>query len=387
MLALAFFAVLSPPDPVAANSQVAVILFFCSIAAVVPGPWQQPLLFISSHKDTLVPVISFFVLRLLLVIVAASLLQKLLRFDVRRFASLSAYAIPAMSLSLLVDHSSRQPVIDALSLSSATSHLMKACSSVLPASYRSILYSVLKLEQHRNTDAKIKESVASGEENAPLYFFTTIIALLILLPILWAAIKRCIASLNSATLQAIVISQLSATFVLPRVPELRSSVGCVLCVVQLLSAPYLRHRSLPFPTEKNRRMFIVCAVPIAMAYSSEGVELSVLLQTILDVRAVVVTALNRLRFSDSSNSEHCGKSSIRMFFFIFLVFLLASDILHFRVISTYVAEVAMRSFLLLANFNLTFISMFVLTWGANYDAGFPLLLVVVMTLLLPSLTG
>ena len=387
-LALAFFAVLASPAPAAASSQVAVILFFCSVAAVVPGPWQQPLQFVSSHKDTLLPGVSFFVLRLLLVVTVASLLQKLVRLDTLKFASLSVYVIPTMSLALLVDHSSRQSVIDALSLSSATSYLLKTCFSALPPSYISIMYHTLKLVQQRWVHAEIVESVVIGESStALLYLGVSCVALLMLIPILWTALKKCCASLDSMTLQAIVVSQLSATFILPRVPEFRSSVGCVLCVLQLLAAPYLRHRSMPFPTEKNRRLFIVCVIPIAMAYNSEGVELSVLIQAILDMIALVTSAFSHSRTSDSSNPKQSNSFSFRTVFLIFVVILLAVDIVCFQVAASYVAKLVMLSYAQFVDLNLTFISMFVLTWGANYDAGFPALLVVIMTLLLPSLTG
>jgi hypothetical protein len=52
-------------------------------------------------------------------IILARLLQKLLRYDAHKFASSSLYTIPAMSMALLLDQSSRQPLIDTLSLSSA----------------------------------------------------------------------------------------------------------------------------------------------------------------------------------------------------------------------------------------------------------------------------
>jgi hypothetical protein len=387
-LALAFFAVLIPLNSVAASSQVAVILFFCSIAAVVPGPWQQPLLFISSFKDTLLPAVSFFVLRLLLAIVAASWLQKLLRVDALKFGSLSGYAVPAMSLALLVDHSTRQSVIDALSLTSATSYFLNAFYSVLPASFLSIVSRALKSVKRRWTDMNFEDAETISESNYALFvLLASIVAFLVLLPFLWAPLKKHVMSLNSVALQAILISQLSATFILPLVPDLRSSVGCVLCVFQLLIAPYIRPRSLPFPSEKNRRMFIVCVIPIAMAYSSEGVELSVLIQAMLDLRVLVADSLNRIHASDSSNVKHSCKFSVQTFSLCFLIIVLVLGVVYCQVAASYVSEIVARSYVYCIDLNLTFISMFVLTWGANYDAGFPSMLVVVMTLLLPSLKG
>jgi hypothetical protein len=66
---------------------------------------------------------------------------------------------------------------------------------------------------------------------------------------------------------------------------------------------------------------------------------------------------------------------------------LVLGVVYCQVAASYVSEIVARSYVYCIDLNLTFISMFVLTWGANYDAGFPSMLVVVMTLLLPSLKG
>jgi hypothetical protein len=378
MLVLLFCSVLSPPSPAAASSQVAVILFFCSIAAVVPGPWQQPLQYISSQKDTLIPGISFFLIRLLLVALLASLLQKLMRFDAQKFASLSLYAVPAMSVALLVDQSHRQPLIDALSLSSATSFVLNACHSALPASsYLDTISRITKLLQQRLFASATDESELSDESNSALATML-IVPLLLLVRILWHVFKKSIGSLDCMTLLAIFLSQLSALFILPRVPDLRSALGCVLCMTQLLTAPHLRHRSLPFPTEKNRILFIVCVIPIAMAYSSRGVELSVFVQAVLDTRALLISAKR------SSNGTF---RFYLIFAVLFVLIFLTLDVFNSQFATSYVLELITLSYEQLMQLNLTFTSIFVLSWGPNYDAGFPSLLVLAMTILLPSLKG
>jgi hypothetical protein len=328
-------------------------------------------------------------------IVLAALLQKLVRFDAVKFASISAYAVPAMSMALLVDQSHRQPLIDALSLSTAASFALNACHAALPPSFFDKISRIPKLVHQRLSASEIGESIESDESNAALFFLivVSIIALFLLARVLLAVLKTSIRSLDSMTLLAIFVSQLSALFILPRVPNLRSALGCVLCVTQLLTAPYLRNRSLPLPTEKNRRLFIVCVIPIAMAFSSRGVELSVLLQTVLDARALFRAAVKRPQSSDPHLTQYDASSSnnsiFRLLSFlltIFVLIFLCLDIFQFLATS-YVVELVKSSYKQTIQLDLTFISIFVLSWGANYDAGFPSLLVVTVTLLLPSLKG
>jgi hypothetical protein len=396
VLLLLFCSVLTPPAPAAASSQVAVILFFCSIAAVVPGPWQQPLQYVSSHKDTLLPGISFFILRLLLMIVLASILQKLVRFDALKFASLSLYSIPVMSLALLVNQSHRQPLIDVLSLSSTVSFLLRASYSALPPSFLRTLSLIAKVApQGWWFPSKAEESMVSEEGNAAFAVLAIawIFGVLVLVRIIWTAVKKCILSLEPMALFAIFLSQLSASFILPRVPDIRSAPLCLLCVTQLLTAPYMRNRSLPLPTETNRRLFIVCVIPVAMAYSSCGVESSVMLQAFLDARALFRAAVKRSLVKTSVDptlsmqSSHFNSSPSFLFISVLVLVLLALDSFYFQVAISYVVELFKNSFMKAVQLDLTFISIFVLSWGANYDAGFPSLLVVMMTLLLPSLKG
>jgi hypothetical protein len=235
-------------------------------------------------------------------------------------------------------------------------------------------------------------SMVSDEGNAALALLTiaSIFGLLVLFRIIWTAVKKCILSLDPMALFAILLSQLSASFILPRVPDIRSAPSCVLCVTQLLTAPYLRNRSLPFPTETNRILFIVCVIPVAMAYSSYGVELSVVLQGVLDARALVRAAVKRSLAQTSVDPTLSMQSShynLRIFVSLLVLVLLALDVFYFQVALSYVVELFKISFTKVVQLDLTFISIFVLSWGANYDAGFPSLLVVMMTLLLPSLTG
>lgn len=392
VLLLLFCSVLTPPAPAAASAQVAVILFICSIAAVVPGPWQQPLQYVSSQKDTLLPGMSFFILRLLIMILLASMLQKLIRIDALKFASLSLYAIPVMSLALLINQSHRQPLIDVLSLSSVASFLVNASYSALPPSFLDTLSLMAKVGPQGWFHGNAEVSMVSDEGNAALALLTiaSIFGLLVLFRIIWTAVKKCILSLDPMALFAILLSQLSASFILPRVPDIRSAPSCVLCVTQLLTAPYLRNRSLPLPTETNRRLFIVCVIPVAMAYSSYGVELSVVLQGVLDARALVRAAVKRSPAQTSVDPTLSMQSShydLRIFVSLLVLVLLALDGFYFQVALSYVVELFKISFTKVVQLDLTFISIFVLSWGANYDAGFPSLLVVMMTLLLPSLTG
>jgi hypothetical protein len=395
VLLLLFCTVLTPPAPAAASSQVAVILFVCSIAAVVPGPWQQPLQYVSSQKDILLPGISFFILRLLLMILLASMLQKLVRFDALKFASLSLYAIPVMSLALLVNQSHRQPLIDVLSLSSTASFLLNASYSALPPSFLNTLSLIAKVAPQGWFPGNAEESMVSDEGNAALVVLTiaSIFGILVLVRIIWTTVKKCMLSLDPMALFAILLSQLSASFILPRVPDIRSAPLCVLCVTQLLTAPYLRNRSLPLPTETNRRLFIVCVIPVAMAYSSCGVELSVVLQAVLDARALVRAAVKRSLAQTSADptvsmqSSHINLRLSILFISLLVLVLLALDGFYFQVAVSYVVELFKISFIKSVQLDLTFISMFVLSWGPNYDAGFPSLLVVMMTLLLPSLKG
>ena len=398
LLALLLCAVLSLPAPAGASSQVALVLFFCSVAAVVPGPWQQPLTLLSSQKDSLVPELSFFALRLLLMTLVASLLQKLARCDAQKFASLSLYATPAMSLALLVDQAHRQPWIDALSLASTAKMMYNAFRSALPAACLEAISHAFQLPQlsaqlfQRWSTGEIGESVVITESNrAVLLSIACALALLLLFRILWAAFSKCIASVDSMALKAILVSQLSASFVLSRVPDLRSASVCMLCVIQLCTAPYLRHRSLPLPTEKNRRLFIVCVLPIAMAYSSQGVELSVLIQAVGDICILAATPVKMsYATSNATNPKHHNNLKFQFYVIVasrLIAFLTILDIVFFRFAESYISELVRFSFLHTFQPDLTFISMFVLSWCANYNAGFPLLLVIVITVLLPSLKG
>ena len=393
-------ALLTLPAPAAASSQVAVVLFFCCIAAVVPGPWQQPLQFISSQKDTLVPELSLFALRLLLMILAATVLQKVTRCNALKFASLSLYVIPAMSLALLVDQAHRQPWIDALSLASTANMMYKACSTcllVMPPAYLETFTRILQLPlelsrlfQRWSTGENGGSEVNTDDNTAVLLLpIASALALLLFFRIFYAAFIKCIASVDSITLQAVLFSQLYASFFLSRVPDLRSAFAGMLCVVQLLIAPYLRYRSLPFPTAKNRRLFILCVMPIAMAYSSQGVELSVFIQVVLDIFAMFATAVKMAFASDSPNLKRPNRNRMFCVFlmFGFVVILTILDCLHFRIALPYIAELLTFSYRHTFQPDLTFISMFVVSWCANYDAGFPSLLVVVMTILLPSIKG
>ncbi len=397
LVALLLCAVLSLPAPAAASSQVALILFFCSVAAVVPGPWQQPLTLLSSQKDSLVPELSFFALRLLLMTLVASLLQKLARCDAQKFASLSLYATPAMSLALLVDQAHRQPWIDALSLASTAKMMYNALHSALPPACLEVISSAFQLPQllaqvfQRWSTGEIGESVVITESNrAVLLSIACALTLLLLFRILWAAFSKCIASVDSMALKAILVSQLSASFVLSRVPDLRSASVCMLCVIQLFSAPYLRHRSLPLPTEKNRRLFIVCVLPIAMAYSSQGVELSVLIQAVCDICILAATPVKMSHAASNATNPHHNNLKFQFCVIVasrLIAVLTILDIVYFRFAESYISELVRFSFLRTFQSDLTFISMFVLSWCANYNAGFPSLLVIVITLLLPSLKG
>jgi hypothetical protein len=380
-LALLFVVLLSPPAPAVASSQVAVILFFCSVVAVVPGPWQQLWQQASSQKHTLVPELSLFLFRMLLIIFSASIVRKIARVDSGRFASLSGYAVPAMSLALLVDQSRRQPVIDMLSLSSATSSLLSACSSVLPFDYVQVMISrsLTAVQQpiYGQHAANYESQVA-----AVLLVVSTVTVLLIFRA-LWAALKLSVASLGSGTLAAAILSQLSASFILPRLPNLKSSYACCLCVAQLLIAPYLRHRSLPLPTEYNRTMFILCVIPMAMTCSSEAVQASVLMQAALDV-----IALTTYGSGFSVTASHPPTTSRKHSLFCWFIFVLAAlDVFYLHIATPYVFELVKSCYYQTMDLNLTFIVVFVLSWCANYDAGFPVLLVVLMALVLPSLDG
>ncbi len=324
---------------------------------------------------------SFFSIRLLLMVLLASLLQKLLRFDALKFASLSVYAVPAMSVALVVDQSHRQPLIDVLSLSSATSFLLNACPSALPSSsYLDTISRITKLAQQRLFASATVEPVLSDESNSAhaTMLIASIVPLLLLVRILWTVSKKSIGSLDIMTLLAIFLSQLSALFILPRVPDLRSALGCVLCMTQLLTAPYLRHRSLPFPTEKNRILFIICVIPISMAYSSRGVELSVFIQAVLDARALLISTM---RFC------HRTFRFYFMFAILFILIFLALDVFYAQFATSYVLELVSLSYEQITQLDVTFISIFVLSWCPNHDAGFPSLLVLAMTFLLPSLKG
>lgn len=385
ILVLLFCAVLSPPAPAAASSQVAVILFFFSIAAVVPGPWQQPLHYLSSQEDTLVPGILLFTLRCVLMIILARLLQKLLRYDALKFASSSLYTIPAMSMALLLDQSSRQPLIDTISLSSTASFITSICHSALPPDY---LEPALNLLKQRWSATELGDHLMNEKIFPALSLFIVFVAALLLL--LRKLLTNCITSLGSITISALLLTQLSASFILPRVPDLRSSVGCVLCLIQLLTAPYLRRRSLPLPTEQNRRFFIVCVIPIAMGFSSQGVELSVLIQAFLDAIVLVAAVINYSHSSDPTNPKQSRNASFRfsiIFFAFVLLILLALDVLYFQNTSSYVLDLVRFAYSQAIQLDLTFITVFVLSWGPNYDAGFPSLLIVVVALLLPSLKG
>jgi hypothetical protein len=300
-----------------------------------------------------------------------------------------------MSMALLVDQSHRQPLIDALSLSTAASFALNAFHAALPTGFFDKISRIPTLVHQRLSASEIGESMESDESNAALFLLIVVstIALFLLARMLLAVLKTSVGSLDSMSLLAIFVSQLSALFILPRVPNLRSALGCVLCVTQLLTAPYLRNRSLPLPTEKNRRLFIVCVIPIAMAFSSRGVELSVLLQTILDARALLRAAVKHPQSSDPHLAQYDARSSNNSIF-RFLSFLLTIFVLIFLCLDTfqflatsYVVELVKSSYKQTIQLDLTFISIFVLSWGANYDAGFPSLLIVTITLLLPSLKG
>ncbi len=388
ILALLLCALLSPPAPVAASSQVAVILFFCSIAAVVPGPWQQPLQYLSFQKETLLLGILLFTLRFFLMILVAWLLQKLLRYDALKFASLSVYTIPAMSIALLLDQSSRQPLIDALSLSSAASFILSICHSALPSDYLESISHAPNLLQQRWSAADLGDRPMNDKIfPALLFLIASVVALLLLLRKL---LNMCIMSLGMMTISALFLTQLSASFILPLVPDLRNSFGCVLCIIQLFTAPYLRRRSLPLPTEKNRRLFIFCVIPIAMGFSSEGVELSVLIQAFLDAKVLFAAVIKHSHPSDPTHPKHSRNASFRFSAIVFslaLLFLLAFDVFYFQKTSSYVFDLIKFAHSEAMQLNLTFIAVFVLSWGPNYDAGFPMLLIVVITVLLPSLKG
>jgi hypothetical protein len=127
-----------------------------------------------------------------------------------------------------------------------------------------------------------------------------------------------------------------------------------------------------------------------MGFSSQGVELSVLIQAFLDAKVLVAAVVNYSHSSDPTNPKQSRNASFRfsiIFFAFVLLILLALDVLYFQKTSSYVLDLVRFAYSQATQLDLTFITVFVLSWGPNYDAGFPSLLIVVITLLLPSLKG